>query len=198
VPHASRLCAALLAAALLACHGAEERSVSAPPSPFEPIPDVALATQDGRSVHFYEDLVRGRTVVVQFFFTDCQGICPLSTGKLLALQELLGERVGRDIFFLSVTLDPAHDTPAVLAEHARAIGAGPGWTFLTGSAEDIELLRRRLGVFDLDPAIDADRNQHAGVLVLGNDRKQRWTMRPATLSAGFLNEAVLRLAADPR
>lgn len=144
-------------------------------------------------MNFYEDLVRGRVVVVQFFFVHCEGICPLSTGRMLELQEALGPRLGQDIFFLSITLDPERDTPAVLAEHAGTIGAEPGWTFLTGSAADIEALRRRLGVFDLDPELDADRNQHAGVLVLGNDRKQRWSMKPATLSTRFLTRAIERL-----
>lgn len=166
-------------------------------SSFVPIPNVELATHEGRSVRFYDDLVHEQVVVVQFFFVHCEGICPLSTGKMLALQEALGPRLGREVFFLSVTLDPERDTPAVLAEHAREIGAGPGWTFLTGAAADIEALRRRLGVFDLDPLIDADRNQHAGVLVLGNDRKERWTMKPATLSTRFLMQALERLLDPP-
>ena len=165
-----------------------------PPSPFEPIPDVELTTHEGRTVRFYDDLVRGRTVVVQFFFVHCEGVCPLSTGKMLELQAELGPRLGRDVYFLSITLDPERDTPAVLAEHARAIGAAPGWTFLTGDEADIEVLRGRLGVFDIDPVIDADRDQHAGLLVLGNDAKQRWTMKPATLPVRSLLQAILRLA----
>lgn len=186
--------AAAFALLALACHGVPSVQDSTPGSPFEPIPDVELTTQDGQRVHFYEDLVRGRVVVVQFFFVHCQGVCPRSTGTLLAMQAELGERLGRDISFLSVTLDPEQDTPAVLAEHARTIGAHPSWTFLTGAEADIERLRRRLGVFDIDPVVDADRNQHAGVLVLGNDVKQRWTMKPATLPASFLTAALLRLA----
>lgn len=162
-------------------------------SSFVPIPNVELVTQAGEAVRFYDELVHGRVVVVQFFFVHCEGVCPRSTGKMLELQEELGPRLGRDITFVSITLDPARDTPAVLAEHARAIGAGPGWTFLTGNEADIEALRRRLGVFDRDPAIDADRNQHAGVLVLGNDAKQRWSMRPATLSTSSLMQAIERL-----
>ncbi len=179
----------------LACHSRAPRVESA--SSFVPTPNASLLTHTGQSVRFYDDLVRGRTVVVQFFFVHCEGICPLSTGRMLALQELLGERLGRDVFFLSITLDPEQDTPAVLAEHARALGARPGWTFLTGAKDDIETLRRRLGVFDLDPVIDADRNQHAGVLVLGNDAKQRWAMKPATLSARTLLQSILRLAEVP-
>ena len=185
--------AALAAAAtFVACRATPDNGPELTSS-FAPIPNVELVTHTGRPVHFYDDLVRGRVVVVQFFFVHCEGVCPLSTGKLLELQEDLGPRLGQDIFFLSITLDPERDTPAVLADHARDIGAGTGWTFLTGAAVDIEALRRRLGVFDLDPVIDADRSQHAGVLVLGNDRKQRWTMKPATLTTRFLLQAIQRL-----
>ena len=183
----------LVAAALLAACRARTPSAPELASSFEPIPNVELTSHEGRKLRFYEDLVRDRVVVVQFFFVHCEGICPLSTGKMLALQEALGARFGRDVYFLSVTLEPERDTPAVLAEHAREIGAAPGWTFLTGAADDIEALRRRLGVFDLDPVIDADRNQHAGVLVLGNDRKQRWSMKPAGLSTRALLQAIERL-----
>jgi protein SCO1/2 len=159
------------------------------------IPNVVLVSHEGQPRRFYDDLVRGRTVVVQFFFTECSGVCPLSTGRMLALQEALAERLGRDVDFLSITLDPEHDTPEVLAGHARAIGARPGWTFLTGAPEDIRALRYRLGVYDLDPLLDADRNQHAGVLVFGNDNKQRWLMKPASLSPRPLLAALERLAA---
>src|SRR5262245_56223091 len=124
---------AALAALVLACAAREDLALQPQPpaSEFEPIPNVELTTQRGEHVRFYDDLVRDRTVVIQFFFTHCEGICPVSTGTMLSLQEELGERLGRDVDFLSITLDPARDTPEVLAEHARAIGARPGWTFLT-------------------------------------------------------------------
>lgn len=178
---------------LAGCHSAP---AEAPSVSFEPIPNARLTDQNGRVVRFYDDVVRDRVVVIQFFFVHCDGICPLSTGKMLAMREALGERVGRDIDFVSITLDPERDTPAVLAEYARNLDVGPGWTFLTGAKADIEALRWRLGAFDLDPEIDADRTQHAGVLVLGNDAKQRWSMKPATLSTSSLTRAVLRLAGE--
>jgi protein SCO1/2 len=191
---AGRLVALATTVVLVACRASTADSSPAPASTFVPIPNVELVTHEGRTVRFYDDLVKGRVVVVQFFFVHCEGVCPLSTGKMLELQAALGERLGRDVFFLSITLDPERDTPAVLAEHARDIHAAPGWTFLTGSEADIEALRWRLGVFDLDPELDADRNQHAGVLVLGNDLKQRWSMKPAFLSTHALLQAIERLA----
>lgn len=178
--------------ALLACRAAPEEAPQA--VGFVPIPDVELVNERGERVRFLSDLVAGHTVALQFFFTDCQGVCPRSTAKMLALQAELGARLGRDVLLLSVTLDPEHDTPAELAAHAAAIGARPGWSFLTGAKADIELLRRRLGVYDLDPVLDADRNQHAGVIVMGKEPDRRWLMKPANVPDSALLRTFLRLA----
>ena len=83
------------------------------------------------------------------------------------------------MFLYSITLDAVHDTPEVLAEYAGRYGVRAGWIFLTGDYEEIEELRRILGVYDLDPVIDADRTQHAGLLVYGNDVLGRWSSLPS-------------------
>ena len=69
----------------------------------------------------------------------------------------------------SITLDPEHDTPELLKEYAKTYGVKPGWTFLTGKAEDITNLRRRLGLFNSDAKKDADQTQHSGMIVVGNE-----------------------------
>ena len=140
------------------------------------LPNVELITQDGKKVHFYDDLVKDRRVVIQFMFTRCKDICPVITHHLAEVQELLDGRVGHDIFFYSVTLSPEEDTPKDLRAFARTHGAGPGWTFLTGKPEDILLLRRSLGFFYDDPKEDADRNNHSGMLVVGTEPLMRWAM----------------------
>ncbi|MFL6210196.1 MAG: SCO family protein [Pyrinomonadaceae bacterium] len=140
------------------------------------LPNVELVTQDGRKVHFYDDLIKDRRVVLQFMFTRCKDICPVITHHLAEVQGLLQGRVGRDIFFYSVTLSPEEDTPKDLREFARMHGAGPGWTFLTGKPEDILLLRRSLGFYLDDPKQDADRNNHSGMLVVGTEPLMRWAM----------------------
>ncbi|MDQ3920412.1 MAG: SCO family protein [Acidobacteriota bacterium] len=140
------------------------------------LPNVELVTQDGARVHFYDDLVKDRRVVIQFMFTRCKDICPVITHHLAEVQALLGGRVGRDIFFYSVTLSPEEDTPKELRAFAKEHGAGPGWTFLTGKPEDIFLLRRSLGFFYDDPRQDADRNNHSGMLVVGTEPLMRWAM----------------------
>jgi protein SCO1/2 len=160
------------------------------------IPDVELTTHERRVVRFYGDLVKGRVVVVNFMYTSCADQCPLTTANLVAVQEMLGDRVGRDIFLYSVTLDPARDTPDVLKRYAERHGVKPGWTFLTGKRPAIETLRRALGVYDRDPAVDADRSQHAGLLVYGNDALRRWAAAPALAAPGTLIRGIRRVAGE--
>jgi protein SCO1/2 len=156
--------------------------------------NVVLTTHENRTVRFYDDLVRGKVVTINFMFTDCKRFCPATIPNLVRVQEALGERVGRDIFLYSITLDPATDTPAVLKAYAKEVGAGPGWIFLTGKEESIERLRRRLGVYDRDPAIDADKTQHSGLVVYGNDALDRWAAISGLNKPEFIVRAVLRVA----
>src|SRR5262245_35155496 len=145
-------------------------------------PDVRLTTHEGRQVRLYEDLVRDKLVVMNFMYARCTGICSPVSANLGRVQRLLGPRVGRDIFFYSFTLKPAEDTPQALAEHARRLEAGPGWLFLTGAADDMELLRRRLGFVDPDPRRDADKSNHTGMVRYGNEPLQLWAACPGTSS----------------
>src|SRR6184192_3122047 len=82
------------------------------------LPNVPLQTHEGKTVRFYDDLVRGRIVTVNFMYARCQNICPGMTSNLAMVQRALGERVGRDIFMYSITLKPEEDTPAVLRRSA--------------------------------------------------------------------------------
>src|SRR5688572_32235559 len=79
-----------------------------------PIPNVTLTTHEGAQVRFYDDLVKGKIVAINLIYTTCQYACPLETARLAQVERLLGDRMGRDIFFYSITIDPGHDTPAVL------------------------------------------------------------------------------------
>ena len=142
-------------------------------------PNVLLRTHEDRTVRFYDDLMRGKIVIVNFMYVRCEGICPGTTANLVKVQEALGERVGRDVFMYSFTLKPDQDTPADLREYAERHGVGPGWLFLTGRPDDIELLRRRLGFVDPDPVVDADKSQHIGLVRIGNEALDRWAACPA-------------------
>jgi protein SCO1/2 len=160
------------------------------------IPNVALRTQDNQPVRFYDDLIKGKTVVISFMFTSCKAVCPMTNVNLLKVQKALGDHMGRDVFFYSLTLDSKNDTPEVLRKYAKAIGAKPGWTFLTGNAEDLELLRRKLGFTDPDPKVDADKTQHGGLIAYGNDKFGRWSMMPSLADPNRIAEAVTRVIGD--
>lgn len=139
-------------------------------------PSVVLLNQDGKKIRFYDDLIRGdHTVVINFMYAQCRDICPMTTANLARVQELLGERLGREVRLASISIDPVRDSPAVLKGYADTFGARAGWQFLTGRPNDIDQIRRRLGVYERDPAKDRDKSQHTGMLVYGNQARGRWS-----------------------
>ena len=148
------------------------------------IPNVTLTTHEGVPVRFYDDLVKGKIVAINLIYTTCQYACPLETARLAQVQRLLGDRVGRDVFFYSITIDPEHDTPSVLKEYAEKFKAGPGWIFLTGKPADIELISKRLGIY-APPAASAPDN-HKPFLLVGNERTGQWMRQSAVDNPGFL------------
>src|SRR5207249_10949196 len=119
-----------------------------------------------------------------------------STANLVRVQKLLASRMGRDVFMYSITLDPAHDTPKVLARYARAFGVGPGWLFLTGDAADLEALRRNLGYVSPDPVEDKDRSQHIGMLRMGIEPLERWAACASLARPEWIVQSLVRL--EPR
>src|SRR5262245_22127586 len=108
-------------------------------------PNLVLTDQNGRKLKFYDDLVKDKIVIFNMFYAQCEGICTPITRNLVRLQNLLGNRVGKDIFMYSFTLKPKEDTVAALAHCAHMHKVKPGWFFLTGSAEDMATVRRKLG-----------------------------------------------------
>jgi protein SCO1/2 len=158
------------------------------------IPNVPVLDQDGESHRFYDDLVKDRVVLINFFFTACGDTCPLVTENLREVQDLLGERVGRDILMHSISLEPALETPPVLADYARLWDARPGWRFLTGRPEDIERLRQALGFADADPAFADVKDSHAGLVRYGNDRLDRWAGAAGLGRPAWIAKAVTELA----
>lgn len=131
-------------------------------------PNVRVVDQDGRELKFYDDVIRGKLVVVSFIYLSCRDICPLMTARLARLQDQLGPAMGRDVHFVSITIQPEKDTPELLKEHAKAFGAGPGWTFLTGDPIDLAQVRYKLG--ERSRLI----NDHKSEILLGNDRSHNW------------------------
>jgi protein SCO1/2 len=162
----------------------------------EHLPNVRLWTHEGRAVRFFDDLVRGRVVAINFMYADCASACPVTTRNLALAQRDLADRA-RGVSFLSISLEPERDTPEVLREYAQRYGAGPGWYFLTGARNDIELLRRKLGAYDPNPALDADRSQHAGIVILGNEPEGRWKAISALSKPIRIRQAIERTVLPP-
>jgi cytochrome oxidase Cu insertion factor (SCO1/SenC/PrrC family) len=132
------------------------------------IPNLTVMTQRGKPVKFYDDLVKGKIVIISFIYTSCTDICPLTTARIAQLEEKLGDMVGREVFFLSMTVDPEHDTPERLKEYAERFGAGPGWSFVTGKPADIRAINYKFG--DRSGVISEHRNE----IVMGNDATGEW------------------------
>ncbi len=141
-------------------------------------PNVPLTTHEGKQARFYDDLLKDKVVTINFMYTSCKDVCPLTTAHLVKVQKLLGDQVGRDIFMYSLTIDPQHDTPEVLKSFAEKFHVGPGWFFLTGKYDDLELLRVKLGFVDPDPKVDKDRANHIGTLEYGNEPLMLWGACP--------------------
>ncbi len=131
-------------------------------------PNLPVVDQNGKTLRFYDDVIKGRRVLISFIYTNCPDICPLTTARIAQLEDMLGDEVGRDIIFISMTVDPVRDTPARMKEFADAFGAGHGWLFLTGNPADIKRINASLG--DRSRTIDEHRNE----IVLGNDATGQW------------------------
>ena len=147
-------------------------------------PNVELTTQDGKTVRFYDDLLKDKVVAIDLIYTHCLDNCPLETARMVQVQKLLGDRVGKDIFFYSISIDPKRDTPEVLKAYAQKFHAGPGWLFLTGKEADIELISKKLGLYSYpDPS---DRDGHTPTLLIGNVATGQWMRNSALDNTRFL------------
>ena len=137
-------------------------------------PNVVLTDQDGKKHRFYDDLLKDKIVTINFMFTTCKDICPLDTANLLRVQELLGDRVGKDFFMYSISIDPENDSPAALKRYMETYGVKPGWKFLTGKKEDVDLLITKLAMRVSTPGKPQD---HDTSIRLGNERLGQWIKR---------------------
>lgn len=136
-------------------------------------PNSSLVTQDGKTVKFYDDVIHGKIVIINFIFTNCGDVCPLDTAQLRKVQSILGDRIGKDIFMYSISVDPVNDTPAALRDYMKKYDIGPGWTFLTGKLDDINQIQQKLGVA---PA-NGTPSQHSTTVIVGNEATGQWIKR---------------------
>lgn len=154
-------------------------------------PNVELITQDGKKVRFYDDLIKGKVVAIELMYTTCKYNCPLETARMVQLQKLLGDRMGKDVFFYSISIEPEIDTPEVLKAYAAKYHIGPGWTFLTGKEADIKLISKKLGLDSLPDVNDPD--GHTPHLLIGNDATGLWMRNSALDNTMFLSMKIEQL-----
>ena len=150
-----------------------------------------LITQDGKHVAFYSDVLRGHTIVINFIFTQCTDACPTQTARLAAAQALLPDAVRRGIAFVSISVDPEHDTPAALKAYAERFGAGPAWTFLTGNRENVNDVLHRLGQLAMT------RESHTTLFLLGNVKTGHWMKLHPDSDPADIARALLALSDEP-
>jgi protein SCO1 len=152
-------------------------------------PNLTVLTQDNRPVRFFDDLLKGKTVLINFAFTTCTGVCPPMTANLARVQELLGDRVGKDIIMMTISVDPTVDTPAALKAYAEKFKVKPGWYFLTGKKEDIDRLLYKVGGYV------EDKTQHSNLLIVGNVESGEWMKVFAMAKPAEIAAAVTKVAA---
>ncbi|MGX4642413.1 SCO family protein [Massilia sp. SYSU DXS3249] len=149
---------------------------------------------EGRPVRFYQDIIHDKVVVLNMMYTACTSICPGNTANLLRVQQALGDRIGRDVHMVSISLLPELDPPSALRSYMKRFEIGPGWTFLTGTRKSMDIVRRKIGFYDSDPAADKDVFRHTGMLSIGNDRIERWCMMPALSATHQIVRSIEELA----
>ena len=146
------------------------------------IPDVEVVTQDGKTVHFYSDLVKGNVVAVNFIFTNCKTICPVLGAMFTNLQK----QGGRGVRLISVSIDPTVDTPLRLKAWSGKFGAGPSWTLVTGKQADIDRIVKAFGAYTSQP------QEHLPITIIGSDVTGVWTRNYGFLSSAEMSAVIAR------
>ena len=140
-------------------------------------PNPELTDHTGRKVHFYDDLIKGKIFLVNFVFTSCTDYCPMETARVRRIQDLIGDRLGKDIFFYSISIDPDTDTPAVLSAYREKFGAKPGWSFFTGNEAEIMAMRKTIGLLVEEFPEDRKKSNHTLNMLIGSETSGQWMRR---------------------
>lgn len=130
--------------------------------------DVELIDQDGRKLRFYNDILKNKVLAINTFYTTCTSICPPMNRNFEKMQEALGDRLGKDVFLISISVDPETDTPPRLKEYGRRFHARPGWLFLTGKKENVDWALYKLGQYV------ETKDAHTSLFIIGNEPKGLW------------------------
>ena len=130
--------------------------------------DVELIDQDGQKLRFYSDILKNKVVAINTFFTTCTNICPPMNRNFEKMQDALGDRLGKDVLLVSISVDPETDTPTRLKEYSRRFHARPGWLFLTGKKENVDWALYKLGQYV------ETKDAHTSIFIIGNEPKGLW------------------------
>lgn len=153
--------------------------------------DVVLINQDGEPMRFYSDLLQDKTVVINAFFTSCPAVCPILSQKLLAIQQRLGDRMGKDLHLISISVDPETDTPQRLKAYSERFQAVPGWYFLGGPKENVDW-----ALFKLGQQVK-NKEAHTNIFIVGKASTGRWKKVLGLASSAEILEVVEDVLDDP-
>ena len=146
------------------------------------VPDLTVVDQSGRPVAFNSGVIRDRVAVITSFFTTCTAFCPMTQERMARLAKVLGPRMGKDVVFVSVSVDPENDTPTRMKAWGEKFKIGHGWTLVSGKKDDVQNLLKSLGLF-------VDTQRHQSFLVIGNQR-DGWVRVSSWASAESLAEVI--------
>jgi len=160
----------IIASAPVAAGNAPEDKAASEAKARDYFSNVELVDQDGRSLKFYDEVLKDNIVVISFIFTNCQSACPLMTRNLTMIRDMLGEEERSSIQFISISIDPLRDTPSAMKEFAQKHDADiEGWLWLTGQPDDVNFVTQRLGSYTDDP------EAHTTTLLAANVPNAHWT-----------------------
>lgn len=152
--------------------------------------DVILVNQNGQKLRLYSDLLKGKVVVIHSFFATCQGSCPVAAATFLKLQQHFGDRLGKELSFLSVSVDPERDTPTALKAYAQRFQVRPGWHLLSGKKENVDWALYKLGQY-----VEV-KESHSNVILIGNMRTGLWKKVMGVASYDVIVQTVESVLAD--
>jgi protein SCO1/2 len=174
-------------------HEDQKHDKTAQPSNFRlSIPDVEVLNQDGQRLKLYTDLIKGRKVVINFIYTTCKAVCPLSGDNFARLKMQLGESLGKDVYLLSITTDPENDTPAQLKSWSQRFEPKAGWTFVTGDAAAMNAVLHAL------TGEGARRGYHNPIAFVVDDEHGAWKRTNGLEAPGKLVEMLEGLSASAK
>lgn len=158
------------------------------------IPNVPLITHHGEQVYFYDDLVQDKILIINMMYSSCSGICPLATTNLKHVHKMLSQHLSKPFVMCSLTLTPEIDNAAMLAYYVEKHHLPHDWLYLTGEIAHVNLVRKSLGFYDIDPLIDNDTATHIGMVRLGNEAVGRWSMMPSQTAPSQIVDSIKHLA----